>query len=203
VHAENLYQRFITLLGVPIKPPSHSYLSELVRAHLSVIPFENISKIYYKTHLGLTEIPPLELYLEGVEKHHFGGTCYSNNYYFFKLLENLGYEVILCAADMKNPGSHAVRPGARRIEDFSEVITNSFRPDSTFLNTVLLTKYKSGCFCVLHNLEFIESTPGRSAVHQLSDLDAMVQRIENTFKIKQSITQDIITGIELTSDAWD
>ena len=268
---ENLYHRFINLLGVTIKTPTYSFLSELVRAHLSVIPFENISKIYYKTRLGLVEVPPFELYLEGVEEHHFGGTCYSNNYYFFKLLQYLGYEVVLCAADMKNPGSHMVsmvtlenktylvdvgyaapfteavpldlekdheivcgrdryvfkprdqsgstqllmfrngsykhgytaRPGVRRIEDFSEVISNSFLPGSTFFNTLLLTKYESGRFCILHNLEFIESTAGRSVIHQLSDLDEMVQIIEKTFKIKQSITRDILSGIRLTGDAWN
>ena len=72
------------------------------------IPFENISKLYYRKHLGLTDLVPLPLYLEGIERHHFGGTCYPNNFYFYTLLASLGYEVKLCGADMANPDVHMV-----------------------------------------------------------------------------------------------
>ena len=53
-------------------------------------------------------LPPIQLYLDGIDKCHFGGTCSSNNYHFYRLLRSLGYEAKLCAADMKAPQVHAL-----------------------------------------------------------------------------------------------
>jgi len=53
-------------------------------------------------------LPEIKLYLDGIDNHHFGGTCYSNNYHFYLLLRSLGYEAKLCAADMKTPQVHAL-----------------------------------------------------------------------------------------------
>lgn len=88
--------------------PSFAGLTELIAAHLTHIPFENISKIYYRKRFGLADLPSLAMYLDGVARYHFGGTCYSNNYHLYLLLSALGYEVKLCAADMSTPEVHAV-----------------------------------------------------------------------------------------------
>jgi N-hydroxyarylamine O-acetyltransferase len=100
--------RYLDILQVAAAVPSFVSLAKLVRAHLTRIPFENVSKLYYLRRYGLVSLPQIEMYLDGIEKHHFGGTCYSNNYYFHLLLRSLGYEAKLCAADMKVPGIHAV-----------------------------------------------------------------------------------------------
>jgi N-hydroxyarylamine O-acetyltransferase len=101
-------QRYLNLLGVRRKKPGLQALSELVEAHLFTIPFENISKLFYRVDRNVRVLPNLELFLEGIEKFHFGGTCYTNNYYFYRLLESLGYEIKLCGADMSNPDVHIV-----------------------------------------------------------------------------------------------
>jgi N-hydroxyarylamine O-acetyltransferase len=103
-----LLERYLSLLGVPSARPSVDALRELVQAHLCRVPFENVSKLYYKRHLGLRRLPDLELFLDGIEKFNFGGTCYANNYYFYQLLANLGYQTTLCGADMSNPDVHFV-----------------------------------------------------------------------------------------------
>jgi len=104
----NLLRQYLSLLGVSRRPPSFHALRELVAAHVTRIPFENISKLHYHRHLGLHELPPLPLYLEGIERYHFGGTCYPNNFYLYSLLASLDYEVKLCGADMTNPDVHIV-----------------------------------------------------------------------------------------------
>lgn len=101
-------ERYINLLGVQRREPSADALYDLVQAHLLQVPFENISKLYYKKHRGLRRLPGLELFLDGIEQFHFGGTCYSNNYYLYLLLVNLGYQAKLCGADMSNPDVHLV-----------------------------------------------------------------------------------------------
>ncbi len=105
---ENLLERFLNLLDVPRREPTEQALFEIVGAYLARIPFENISKLYYRKHHNLYTIPGLELYLDGIERFNFGGTCYSNNYYLYQLLTGLGYQATLCGADMSNPDVHLV-----------------------------------------------------------------------------------------------
>ena len=105
---EEVTAHYLAILGVARREPSLGALRELLAAHLTRIPFENISKLYYRKRLGLVNLPEIRLYLDGIDNHHFGGTCYSNNYHFYLLLRSLGYEAKLCAADMKTPQVHAL-----------------------------------------------------------------------------------------------
>jgi len=105
---EEVAAHYLAILGVARRQPSLEAFRELLAAHLTRIPFENISKLYYRKRLGLVNLAPIQLYLDGIDKYHFGGTCYSNNYHFYLLLRSLGYEAKLCAADMKTPQVHAL-----------------------------------------------------------------------------------------------
>jgi arylamine N-acetyltransferase len=96
------------VLGVAAAPPAPEHLAELVRAQLMRVPFENISKLYLRKRRGHRFMPELELHLDGIERHNFGGTCYPNNSYFNLLLRHLGYDVSLCGADMSDPDVHIV-----------------------------------------------------------------------------------------------
>lgn len=104
----SLVSRYLRVLGISRKPPSMAALSELVQAHLTRVPFENVSKLLRRKHLGLTGLPGIALFLDGIERHHLGGTCYSNNYHLHALLRTLGYEARLCGADMRDPDVHVV-----------------------------------------------------------------------------------------------
>lgn len=265
-----LYERFINILGVTGRSPSPDALSELIRAHFSVIPFENISKLYYKKHFDQEQLHSFEQYLDGIEKYNFGGTCYSNNYYFFRLLVFLGYQAQLCSADMKSPGVHmvvrvslenkeylvdvgyaapfiqaiplhlsedftvingrdqyvfkpkdksgstelvmfrngsykhgyTVRPDVRVLEDFNQVIAESFRPDSTFFRSLLITKLISGRFCTLHNMEYMEASGGETTIHTIGDLKELIYCIEDIYQIPAAITNQLLPGLDLTGDSW-
>lgn len=101
------YARYLHVLGVPSRPPGFDALCELTAAHLTRIPFENVSKLYYR-RAAAQGIPDLESFLDGIERYHFGGTCYTNNYHLHRLLAHLGYEARLCGADMAAPNVHIV-----------------------------------------------------------------------------------------------
>jgi N-hydroxyarylamine O-acetyltransferase len=107
VYNKTLFDRYLNILGINYHEPSVTALHEIVKTHLTKVPFENISKLIYKKQ-GLKNIPDLSVYLDGIEKFSFGGTCYSNNYYLYLLLKYLGYDITLCGADMKNPDVHIV-----------------------------------------------------------------------------------------------
>ena len=104
----DLFERFLHLLGVDRRKPCSEALDELVTAYAIRVPFENISKLYYMKRYGLRGLPNLKQYLNGIERYNFGGTCYSNNYYLHLLLTYLGYDVMLCGADMSDPDVHVV-----------------------------------------------------------------------------------------------
>jgi len=103
-----LMERLLGLLGVPERVPDGNTLNKVVAAFVTRVPFENISKLYYRKRYGLCSRPELERYVDGIERYHFGGTCYSNNYCLHRLLLHLGFEVMLCGADMNNPDVHVV-----------------------------------------------------------------------------------------------
>lgn len=105
---DELFEKYLNLLGIQKQKPSFSYLKEIITAQFIKIPFENISKLYYKKHLGLKKLIDFDLYIEGIEKYNFGGTCYAVNFYLNQLLSWLGYNVKLCGADMKSPDVHIV-----------------------------------------------------------------------------------------------
>ena len=101
-------ERFLAILGIDPKTPGIDELAELVRAHLLRIPFENISKLFRWRYKGVASLVPFSEYLDGIEQHHFGGTCYTINFYLHQLLVALGYDVLLCGADMSRPDVHLV-----------------------------------------------------------------------------------------------
>ena len=102
------FERYLSILGVEAAPPGLVHLGRLVGAQLMRVPFENISKLYLRKTQGAAFAPSLEEHLDGIEHHHFGGTCYANNPHFFTLLQHLGYEVTMSGADMSNPDAHIV-----------------------------------------------------------------------------------------------
>jgi arylamine N-acetyltransferase len=98
--SESQVDAYLRVLGVAKGAPSRGALNALVRAQVTRIPFENISKLYRFKHQGLAGIPSVDVYLDGIERFHFGGTCYPNNFHFCRLLRTLGYDAALCGADM-------------------------------------------------------------------------------------------------------
>jgi len=107
VSQQGLFKKYLELLGVTKSEPDFDLLKKIVKAHLIKVPFENISKLIYRKQ-GLTSIPDLSTFLDGVEKYNFGGTCYTNNFYLYSLLKHLGYNIKLCGADMKSPDVHII-----------------------------------------------------------------------------------------------
>ena len=114
---DNLFEKYLKLLDIEKSLPTYNLLCKIVRSHLIKIPFENISKLLYKKQ-GLTNIPDLPTFLNGIEKYSFGGTCYTNNYYLYCLLDHLGFEIKLCGADMKNPDVHLISIVSIDSQDF-------------------------------------------------------------------------------------
>lgn len=103
----SLFERYLHLLNIKKDAPTFELLKKTVRSHLIKVPFENISKLIFRKE-GMHDIPNPSKFLNGIEKYNFGGTCYTNNYYLYLLLKHIGYDIILCGADMKEEDVHIV-----------------------------------------------------------------------------------------------
>lgn len=262
--------RYLHLLGLPRREPSMDALCQLVAAQLGRVPFENISKLYYRDKLNQRKLPGPKQYLDGMERYYFGGTCYATNYYLNQLLAALGYRVRLCGADMKEPDVHLVsivvmdereflldvgyaapflaplprdmdedveielgttryvlepqdgegcsrlllyrdgkpihgyrvNPRARQIEEFSDIIADSFLDTSTFMNAILLTRFEPDFAYVIHNLSVIVSRGRQTTVRKLADHDELAQVIRDGFGIPVNITMDVLRNMPTMEDAW-
>jgi N-hydroxyarylamine O-acetyltransferase len=105
IRNKTLLNKYLAILEVEKSAPSLELLKRIVKAHLIKVPFENVSKLLFKQN-DINYIPDLASYLDGIEKYNFGGTCYANNYFLYLLLQHIGFEIILCGADMRNPDVH-------------------------------------------------------------------------------------------------
>jgi N-hydroxyarylamine O-acetyltransferase len=262
--------RYLALLGVPEREPGLDSLKWIVRAQVMKVPFENISKLHRLKVTGACTLPDLDEYLDGIERYHFGGTCYANNYYLYQLLTTLGYDTMLCGADMSKPDVHIVsivkvegreyivdagyaapfleplprdwssdytislgtdryvlspvdasgrsrlilyrdgiarhgylvNPAARRIEEFSHVIADSYKPGATFMNALLLVKFGVNCSTILHNMTRIETRGKTLRKTYFTSTEELITAIQDVFLIPPSVSRVALNGLSMSQDAW-
>ena len=100
------YRRYLRLLGIGTLPKGPEGLDAIVHSHLCRVPFENISKLLLLGREGAGRATTLSEFLDGIEFHDLGGTCYTSNPFLAGLLAVLGYDPDLLGADMSNPNVH-------------------------------------------------------------------------------------------------
>jgi arylamine N-acetyltransferase len=101
-----LVERYLGLLGIERPSAGIAGLREIVRRHLCRVPFENVSKLLLAGREGAGRETALAEFLDGIEHHDLGGTCYTSNPFLASLLRALGYDADLLGADMTEPSVH-------------------------------------------------------------------------------------------------
>ncbi len=270
VPRSEIFERYLSILGIEPEEPSHDHLRRLVRAQLIRFPFENISKLYLKKTRDASFIPSLEEHLDGIERFNFGGTCYANNPYFAKLLRHCGYDVDLCGADMTRPDVHVVsmvrlegreylvdvgygapfdapmpldldreqdfvlganryvlhprdkqgrsrmeqhrngtlihsylaKPEPREIDDFAEVIRDSYSDAATFMNVVVVEQFFTDRSLRFHNFSLAESTPDGTTTTGLADKEELAKAIAHHCGFPCEMVRKTIADIALEADIY-
>jgi N-hydroxyarylamine O-acetyltransferase len=98
-------EKYLDLLGLRAKPPSLAFLSEIVKRHLTEVPYENVSKLIRFAEAGPT-LPSFEEFVTGLAETNYGGTCFAQNIYLNQLLQHLGFHSKLVAIRRDGGLSH-------------------------------------------------------------------------------------------------
>ena len=78
MNLSELHRRYLRLLGIDHLPSGLDGLRLVVRRHLIRVPFENLSKLLLFDREGAGRPIALSEFLDGIEHHDLGGTCYTS-----------------------------------------------------------------------------------------------------------------------------
>ncbi|TCP56021.1 arylamine N-acetyltransferase [Tumebacillus sp. BK434] len=97
---------YLQHLGLPAEAPGFAALERLCTAHLTRNAFENITKLYYFKRYEQTGwfIPPIDVFVEKMQSLDAGGTCFTHNTSFHRLLTALGYDAWLVGFNENHMG---------------------------------------------------------------------------------------------------
>lgn len=95
-------QSILKYLGVALQKPSVRYLNRLIDAHVHHVPWESVTRILKRNQTLVTaNCPRLPAeFWEDAMTMGSGGTCFENNYAFYSLLTDIGFQGYLTLNDM-------------------------------------------------------------------------------------------------------
>jgi len=99
--------------------------------------------------------------------------------------------------------AYLAKPNARNPGEFAQAIGDSYRPDATFMNTVVAERFFPGRSVRIHNLTLTEAEiDGPSSSTDLHDLDELIEALDHHIEIPVDITRQAISGIRLDADIY-
>ena len=100
--------RYLALLGLEREAPSLDALTQLIRAHVLTVPFENVTALLRRRDTPDGPVPPMDLdhLLDTWERRAGGGICFELAAMFSRLLASLGYDLYVMLAQVSLPNGH-------------------------------------------------------------------------------------------------
>jgi len=97
---------------------------------------------------------------------------------------------------------YLAKPEPRTLTHFDVIIADSFRPDQTFMNAVVIERFRpEGGSTRIHNLTLIETPPdGPSDTTTLADRTEIVSTIEHRLGVPRDVILTAIRGVDFTAD---
>lgn len=87
---------------------------------------------------------------------------------------------------------YRVNPRARRIEEFSDVVEDSFRDSSTFMQSVMLVRFAPERAIRLKNLSLTITTSSETSKSQIESRDRLPEVVEHYFGIPAEISRETL-----------
>jgi len=90
---------------------------------------------------------------------------------------------------------YTVEPTPRSIRHFDKVIADSFSEGATFMNALLLVRFKVDWSVAVYNYNLIESNGSNYRILALADKDELLRTIVERFAIPRTMVKDVLAGV--------
>jgi arylamine N-acetyltransferase len=97
---------------------------------------------------------------------------------------------------------YTISPKARKIDEFQQVIKESFQEGSTFMNALLLARFDHDTFIVIHNMTYSEYRGIVSETSSLDTVEQLISVIQDRFGIPGPIIHESMEGLQMQKNAW-
>ena len=97
---------------------------------------------------------------------------------------------------------YLLKPASRAIGEFASVVAESYAPDATFMNAILLARYGTDASVVIRNLDLIRTARGVSSRRRLAGKEELVDAVHREFRIEPKIVEAAVAGLMPGLDAW-
>ena len=97
---------------------------------------------------------------------------------------------------------YVVRPEARRIDDFDEVIRESYQDSATFMNVVVVERFFPDRSVRIHNFSLTRSTPESATTTRLGSRAELAATTECHIGIPAKIVREAIADIAMEADIY-
>jgi arylamine N-acetyltransferase len=97
---------------------------------------------------------------------------------------------------------YLAKPEPRKLSEFHDMIADSYRPQATFMNTVVAERFFPGRSLRIHGLKLTESTGDRVTATRLADRDELVDALVTHFQMPADTVREAITGVNLGGEMY-
>jgi arylamine N-acetyltransferase len=122
--------------------------------------------------------------------------------YVLEPQDNKGCSRLTMFRDGQPKHGYLVKPVQRSIEDFYEVISESFDERATFMNAILLVRFFDERWLAIHNQTIVETSGTDFRIRQIPYRSAIPRVVEEYFSIPRDLVAEALDGLSMTGDAW-
>ncbi len=114
-----------------------------------------------------------------------------------------GSSVVQLHRDGKLRHGYRLKPEAREIEEFAGVIESSYSEKATFMNALMMVRFRPGASVSLYNLALLECEGADRRTTELQGPDLLPATIHEKFGANPELVRTALTGISLTRNVFD
>jgi len=105
--------------------------------------------------------------------------------------------------DDRHIHGYLAKPEPRTIDDFAKVIRDSYRPEASFMNAVVIERFARGRSVRIHNLTLTETeAEGGSRSTELGNVEELFDAVEHHCGIPDEVTRRAFEGLNLGADIY-
>jgi len=122
--------------------------------------------------------------------------------YVLKPVDSTGCSRLILYREGIPKHGYLMNPTPRCIKEFAQIVSSSFRPEATFMNCLMLARFRNDYSLVLHNMMMIESRGRNVQRKSLKTTKELIAMIDKKFAIPSSVSRIALEELSMSKDAW-